>query len=107
MRSASTSPKGRKQKDNDSNEVRKHLQLHDLSVGEYLTNKYAIWLNFRTTDKIALHGTSRRIENASEIITLQTEKKAKWAGNLKAYIYLIMYAQLNIKDRLPYIRKKC
>ena len=29
------------QKDNDANETQKHLQLHDLSVGEYLTDKYA------------------------------------------------------------------
>ena len=30
-----------KQKDNNANEVQKHLQLHDLNVGEYLTDKYA------------------------------------------------------------------
>ena len=30
-----------KQKDHDANEIQKHLQLHDLSVGEYLTDKYA------------------------------------------------------------------
>ena len=41
----------------------------------------------------------RRIENALEGITLQIEKKAESAGNLSAYIYLIMDAQLNIKDR--------
>ena len=28
-----------KQKDNSANEVQKHLQLHDLSVGEYVTDK--------------------------------------------------------------------
>ena len=33
-----------KQKDNDANEIQKHLQLHDLSVGEYLTDKYAFGL---------------------------------------------------------------
>ena len=43
-----------KQKDNNANEVQKQLQLHDLSVGEYLTNKYALWLDFRTTDENAL-----------------------------------------------------
>ena len=32
---------GRK-KDNDANEVQKHLQLHDLSIGEYLTDKYSL-----------------------------------------------------------------
>ena len=31
-----------KQKDNNANEVQKHLQLHGLSVGEYLTDKYAL-----------------------------------------------------------------
>ena len=30
-------------------------------------------------------------------ITLQIEKKAETSGNLKAYIYLIMDAQLNIQ----------
>ena len=86
-----------KQKDNNGNEVRKHLQLHDLSVGEYLTDKYALCLDLRTIDKNTLHGMGRRIENTSEGITLQIEKKAESAGNLNAYIYLIMDAQLNIQ----------
>ena len=81
----------------DSN-VQKQLELHDLSVGEYLVNKYALWLDFRTIDKNFLHGTGRRIENASEEITLQIEKKAETAGALNAYIYLIMDAQLNIQN---------
>ena len=87
-----------KQKDNNANEVQKHLQLHDLSVREYLTDKYALWLDFRTIDENALHGMGRRIENASEGITLQIEKKAESAGNLNAYIYLIVDAQLNIQN---------
>ena len=37
-------------------------------------------------------------ENTSEGITLQIEKKAESAGNLNAYIYLIMDAQLNIQN---------
>ena len=78
-----------KQKDNDANEIQKHLQLYDLSLGEYLVNKYALWLDFRTIDENELHGTGRRIENASEI-TLQIEKKEESAGALNAYIYLIM-----------------
>ena len=39
-----------KQRDNDANEIQKHLQLYDLSLGEYLGNKYALWLDFRTID---------------------------------------------------------
>ena len=49
-------------------------------------------------DENTLHGTSRKIENTSEGITLQIEKKAESAGNLNAYIYLIMDAQLNIQN---------
>ena len=87
-----------KQKEDNANEVQKHLQLHDLSAGEYLTGKYALWLSFRMIDENSLHGMGSRIENASEGITLQIEKKVESAGNLNAYIYLIMDAQLNIKD---------
>ena len=38
-------------------------------------------------DENTLYGTGRRIENTSEGITLQIEKKAESAGHLKAYIY--------------------
>ena len=69
-----------------------------MSVGEYLTDKYALWLDFRMIDENSRHGTGRRIENASEGTTLQIEKKAESAGNLNAYIYLIMDAQLNIQN---------
>ena len=63
------------QRDNNVNDVQKHLQLHNVSVGEYLVKKYALWLDFRMIDENELHGTGRRIENASEGITLQIEKK--------------------------------
>ena len=86
-----------KQKDDNANEVQKHLQLHDLSAGEYLTDKYALWLDFRTIDGNSVHRTGRKIENASEGITLQIEKKAELARNFNAYIYLIMDAGLNNK----------
>ena len=87
-----------KQKDNNANEVQKHLQLHDLSVGKYLTDKYALWLDFRTIDENTLHGMGRKIENVLGRIALQIEKKAESPGNLNAYIYLIMDADLNIQN---------
>ena len=86
------------QSDSNANEVQKQLQLYDLSLGEYLVNKYALWLDFRMIDENTLHGMGREIENALERITLQVEKKAEVAGALNAYIYLIMDAQLNIKN---------
>ena len=73
------------------------MQLYNLSLGEYFVNKYALWRDFRTIDENELQGTGRRIENASEDITLQIEK-AESAGALNAYIYLTMDAQLNIQN---------
>ena len=81
-----------------ANEVQAQLQLYDVSLGEYLTDRYALWLDFRTIDENELHGMGRRIENASEGIILQIERKAETAGALNAYIYLIMDAQLNIQS---------
>ena len=81
-----------------ANDAQAQLQLYDVSLGEYLVNKNALWLDFRMIDKNELHGMGRRIENASEGITLQIEKKEESAGALNAYIYLIMDAQLNIQS---------
>ena len=81
-----------------ANEVQAQLQLHDVSVGEYLVDKYALWLNFRTIDENEQHGMGRQIGNTSGGINIQVEKKAETAGVLKAYIYLIMDAQLNIQN---------
>ena len=82
-----------------ANETQAQLQLYDLSVGEYLVNKYALWLDFRMIDENELHGTGRQIGNTSGGIMVQVEKKAETsAGALKAYIYLIMDAQLNIQS---------
>ena len=81
-----------------ANEVQEQLQLYDVSLGEYLDNKYALWLDFRTIDENELHGMGRQIGNTSGGIMVQVEKKAESAGALKAYIYLIMDARLNIQN---------
>ena len=46
-----------------ANETQAQLQLYDLSVGEYLVNKYALWLDFRTIDENELHRTGWQIGN--------------------------------------------
>ena len=86
-------------KDGNANGVQRELMLSDMNVADYLTTKYGLWLDFRTIDENILHGTGRRIENASEGITLQVEKTAETTGKLNCFIYLIMDAQLNIQNR--------
>ena len=50
--------------------VAKDLALADVSLGQFLTSKHALWLDLRTTDDDQLHGTGRRVENASEGVTI-------------------------------------
>lgn len=76
----------------------KDLEFADVSLPEFLTSKYALWLDLRTTDDDRLHGNGRRVENASEGITIQISKKVEAAGKLNIYLYVIMDAQLNIEN---------
>ena len=39
--------------------VVKDLALVDVSMGEFLTTKYCLWLDLRTTDDDRLHGNGR------------------------------------------------
>ena len=79
-------------------EVVKDLALADVSLGEYFTSKYCLWLDLRSSDDDRLHGTGRRIDNASEGITIQITKKAESAVALNIYLYVVMDAQLNLED---------
>ena len=75
---------------------------------EYLANKYALWFDFRTIDENALHGTGKRIENLSEGITLQIEKKAESAEYLMLTYTSSWMLNLTFKTErlfLLYIRK--
>ena len=89
---------GGRQQAPEVSKVAKALNFSDVSPGQYLTSKYALWLDMRSTDDDQLHGNGRRIENASEGVTIQITKKAQAAGALNIYLYVITDAQLNIED---------
>ena len=78
--------------------VLKDLQLADVSLDDYFTIKYALWLDLCTTDDDQLHGTGRRIESTSEGVTIQITKTAEAAGPLNMYLYIILDEQLNIEN---------
>ena len=79
-------------------EVAKDIALADVSLGEFLTSKFTLWLDLRTTDDDRIHGSGRRVENASEGVTIQITKQAEAPGILNIYLYVIMDAQLNIEN---------
>ena len=78
--------------------IQKDLQLHNVNIASYYTDKYALWLDFRTIDDNRLHGSGRLLENTSEGIRLQITKKAESAGKLSCYLYIFQDAQINISD---------
>ena len=78
--------------------IQKDLQLHNVNIASYYTDKYALWLDFRTIDDNRLHGSGRRLENTSEGIRLQITKESGSAGKLSCYLYIFQDAQINISD---------
>ena len=78
--------------------IQKDLQLHNVNIASYYTNKYALWLDFRTIDDNRLQGLGRRLENTSEGSRLQITKKAESAGELSCYLYVFQDAQINSSD---------
>ena len=78
--------------------VQKDLQLHNVNIASYYTDKYALWLDFRTIDDNRLHGSGRRLENTSEGIRLQITKESGSAGKLSCYLYIFQDAQISISD---------
>ena len=68
--------------------IQKDLQLHNVNIASYYTDKYALWLDFRTIDDNRLHGSGRRLENTSEGIRLQiTKRLSQLASCLVICIY--------------------
>ena len=82
----------------DAGAIQKDLQLHNINIATYYTDKYALWLDFRTIDDNRLHGSGRRLENTSEGFRLQITKEPGSAGKLSCYLYILQDAQINISD---------
>ena len=78
--------------------IEKDLQLHNVNIASYYTDKYALWLDLRTIDNNRLHGSGRRLENISEGIRLQITKEAEASCKLSCYLYIFQDAQINISD---------
>ena len=80
--------------------VLKKLNLSDTTLERYLTDKYALWLDLRSTDDNNLHGTGRRIENAAEGITIQITKKQEADKPINIYLFTIQDARLVFENGL-------
>lgn len=82
----------------ETNMIVKDLYFTDTTLEKYLTKHYALWLDLRSTDDNSLHGSGRRIENASEGITIQITKEAGADEPINVYLFVIQDAQINFED---------
>ena len=85
-------------RDKVTDKVAKDLYFSDTNIEQYLTTRYALRLDLRSTDDNILHRSDRRIENASEGVTIQIEKKQESNETLYIYLYIIQDAQINFED---------
>ena len=60
------------------------IQKDNVNIASYYTDKYALWLDFRTIDDNKLHGLGRRLENTSKGIRLQITKRWSHLVNCSA-----------------------
>ena len=83
-------------RDKVTDKVAKDLYFSDTNIEQYLTTRYALWLDLRSIDDNILH-RSDRIENASEGVTIQIEKEQESNETLYIYLYIIQDAQINFR----------
>ena len=85
-------------RDKETDRVDKDLYFSGTNIEKYLTKRFALWLDLRSTDDNTLHGSGRRIENASEGIMIQIEKQQEADENLNIYVFIIQGVQINFED---------
>jgi hypothetical protein len=78
--------------------VAKEFKLTDMSLPDYLTDKYGLWLDMRSTDDGSLYGTGRNTVGTNNEIQILIKREAEAAGTLDCYIYYIRDTQLNFEN---------
>ena len=67
----------------------------DVSFEEYLTTKYGLWIDTRSSVNNKLHGSGRLVNSG---VKLQINKVAETAGNLTCYIYALQDAYAHFDE---------
>ena len=67
----------------------------DVSLEEYFTTKYGLWIDTRLFTDDKLHGSGRLVNST---IKLQTDKIGESSGNLLCYIFAVQDAYIHQSD---------
>ena len=69
----------------------------DMSEYKYYLNRFALWIDFRSTQDNNLHGSGLRLANTRDGIQLEITPKTL-TGDYKAHVFIVADAQLNISN---------
>ena len=72
----------------------------DVTEGEFLTTKFCLWIDFRSSHDHSLHGSGLGMSRVDSGISLQIKKEAKASGQLLCYAYTIADAQIIFENGL-------
>ena len=86
-------------KENTWSQVVKLFHENGVSMGEFLTEKYALCLDCRPSIDNAMHGNGVELKNTTDGITIEIHRVAGAATeSLNLHVFLLQDAQLNIED---------
>lgn len=77
-----------------AHDLHKDAALPSIDQTTFFQNRYGLWLDFRTSDDNAAHGSARNIDGS---ISLKLGRTKQAAGEINCYVYLVMDAHLNIE----------
>ena len=66
-----------------------------ISFEDFLTTKYGLWIDTRSSTDNKLHGSGRAVNSG---IKLQIDKVSETAGNLTCYIFALQDAYVHLQD---------
>ena len=65
----------------------------------YAGDKFALFIDLRSVEDNALHGSGLRLVNTKEGVQLTLNRKTSGSGEAKCHIFILSDAQLNIVNR--------
>lgn len=88
------------QKENTFDQITKMFyDSNGVSLGDFLTEKYALCIDLRPSTDPTLHGNGANLHNTSEGVTLEIHRVAGTGnGKLNLHIFAFQDAQLNIES---------
>ena len=84
-------------KENSFDQICKIFHENGVSMGEFLTKKYALCLDFRPSTDNKMHGNGLELRDPTKGLSLEIERMPTGTGDLILYVFLMQDAQLNIK----------